>query len=104
MRPVHGVIADLLRHRSGRVEDFEADLDAALDAQPEGCKHSEMMVDGIRWGSRAISASHAGRGLVRIITPDGVALTFDFEHTEDRASAVTQAVRAALERTDTKEQ
>lgn len=26
MKPVHSAIIDLLRHRSGRVEDFEADM------------------------------------------------------------------------------
>ena len=98
MKPVHQAIVDLLRARSGRVDAFEADLDAAQDRQPEGCTHSETMVDGIRWASRAITAAHAGQAIVRIITPDGVSVAYTFDHSEDRASAVTQAVRAALEK------
>lgn len=96
MKPVHSAIVDLLRARSGRVDDFEADLDAALDMQPEGCTHSDRMIDGIRWGSRAISAAHEGRAFVRVVTPDGASLTFDFKHTEARAQAVVQAIDAAL--------
>lgn len=97
MKSVHSAIVDLLRARSGRVDQFEADLDAALDAQPEGCTHSEMMVDGIRLGSRAISAAHNGTALARLMTPDGAAFTWSFNHNERRARTITQAIRAALD-------
>jgi len=94
--PVKAAILELLTQRSGRSLEFEEALDEVLDEAPPGCKHAQMMVEAVRWGSRAISAVHSNRGLVRIITPDGLALSFEFEDAGGRASAVTQAVRRAL--------
>lgn len=96
MKPIQSAIGDLLHHRAGGVEEFEAALSSAYDAEPWEFRHSKMMIDAILCGSRNAAAADLGRGIVRIITPYGDTVDYDFEHTEKRAKSITKSVHDAL--------
>lgn len=95
----------LMQSWHGRTAEFEDALNEAADSLSQRISEDqepllEAIIDGIRWGEAAGRARGTWTTIVRVLTPDGMALTWQ-SHDEPSAEYVEHvvaSVRRALVR------